>query len=141
MATALRNTLEFFGLVDQLENDDQYAIKEPSAQTKFISRAKNQHAQQPIQNEIFTIHPRKYSDAQLIAENFRLGIPVIMNMTQMEISEARRLIDFASGLTQALYGSIEKVTSKVFLLSPEHLIVSGDEANETGEFDNSFFTG
>ena len=76
-------------------------------------------------NEILTVHPKQYRDAQLIAESFRDGIPVIINLSQMSDAEARRLIDFASGLSLGLYGRIERVTSKVFLLSPENIAVSG----------------
>ena len=69
-------------------------------------------------NEILTVHPRQYRDAQVIAETFREGVPVIMNLSQMSEPDAKRLIDFASGLSQGLYGKIERVTNKVFLLSP-----------------------
>ena len=69
-------------------------------------------------NEILTVHPRQYRDAQVIAESFREGVPVIINLSQMSDGDARRLIDFASGLSQGLHGKIERVTSKVFLLSP-----------------------
>ncbi|MBN9184007.1 MAG: cell division protein SepF, partial [Microbacterium sp.] len=55
-------------------------------------------------------------------------IPVIINLSQMSDADARRLIDFASGLSLGLYGRIERVTSKVFLLSPENVAVSGDGA-------------
>jgi cell division inhibitor SepF len=79
-------------------------------------------------NEILTVHPREYKDAQSIAESFRDGIPVIINLSQMSDADARRLIDFASGLSLGLYGRIERVTSKVFLLSPENVAVSGDGA-------------
>ena len=58
-------------------------------------------------------------------ENFREGVPVIINLSQMSDADARRLIDFASGLSLGLYGRIERVTSKVFLLSPENIAVSG----------------
>ena len=77
-------------------------------------------------SEILTVHPKQYRDAQVIAENFREGIPVIINLSQMSDADARRLIDFASGLSLGLYGRIERVTSKVFLLSPENVAVSGD---------------
>jgi FtsZ-interacting cell division protein YlmF len=77
-------------------------------------------------SEILTVHPKQYRDAQLIAENFRDGIPVIINLSQMSDADARRLIDFASGLSLGLYGRIERVTSKVFLLSPENVAISGD---------------
>ena len=79
-------------------------------------------------SEILTVHPKQYRDAQIIAENFRDGIPVIINLSQMSDADARRLIDFASGLSLGLYGRIERVTSKVFLLSPENVAVSGDGA-------------
>lgn len=90
-------------------------------------------------NEILTVHPRQYKDAQIIAESFRDGIPVIINLSQMSEPEARRLVDFASGLSQGLYGKIERVTKQVFLLSPAHVVVSGDQADAEPEVDASFF--
>ncbi|MBC7443268.1 MAG: cell division protein SepF [Ramlibacter sp.] len=90
-------------------------------------------------NEILTVHPRQYKDAQVIAESFRDGIPVIINLSQMSDADARRLIDFASGLSQGLYGKIERVTAKVFLLSPSHVVVSGDNAAEESDAEASFF--
>jgi cell division inhibitor SepF len=88
-------------------------------------------------NEILTVHPKKYDDAKFIAETFREGIPVIINLTQMSESEARRLVDFASGLSQGLYGHIERVTAKVFLLSPSHVLVSGEGDGVESELDAS----
>jgi cell division inhibitor SepF len=90
-------------------------------------------------NEILTVHPRQYRDAQVIAESFRDGIPVIINLSQMSDGDARRLIDFASGLSQGLYGKIERVTAKVFLLSPSHVVVSGDNSAEDPDAEASFF--
>ena len=72
---------------------------------------------------ITTIHPRSYNDAKVIGESFREGIPVIMNVTDMDVTEAKRLVDFSSGLTFALNGSIERVTEQVFLLTPATLEV------------------
>lgn len=88
-------------------------------------------------NEILTVHPTEYRDAAAIAESFREGIPVILNLSRMSDTDAKRLIDFASGLSMGLNGRIERVTSKVFLLSPEHIVVSGEEEAK-GET-NSFF--
>lgn len=90
----------------------------------------------PSLNEILTVHPTQYSDAAVIAESFRDGIPVVINLSQMPESEAKRLIDFASGLSMGLFGRIERVTNKVFLLSPEHISLSNDEepANDSGSF-------
>src|SRR5690606_28344163 len=93
----------------------------------------------PSLNEILTVHPTQYSDAAIIAESFRDGIPVVINLSQMSEAEAKRLIDFASGLSMGLRGRIERVTSKVFLLSPEHIAVSGDQAEADSDVDVSFF--
>lgn len=97
------------------------------------------NASVPEMNEILTVHPRQYRDAQAIAESFREGIPVIINLSQMSEGDARRLIDFASGLSQGLYGKIERVTPKVFLLSPSHIVVSGEHGGQDAEVDASFF--
>ncbi|WIB01371.1 cell division protein SepF [Curtobacterium sp. MCBA15_012] len=95
----------------------------------------------PVQemNEILTVHPREYKDAQSIAESFRDGIPVIINLSQMTETDARRMIDFASGLSLGLYGKIERVTNKVFLLSPAHVAVSGEPAEVESDIEASFF--
>ncbi len=78
-------------------------------------------------SRITTIHPRTYNEAKTIGENFRDGVPVIMNLTDMSDSDAKRLVDFAAGLVFGLHGSIERVTSKVFLLSPETVEVNAEE--------------
>jgi cell division inhibitor SepF len=95
----------------------------------------------PVQemNEILTVHPREYKDAQSIAESFRDGIPVIINLTQMTEADARRMIDFASGLSLGLYGKIERVTNKVFLLSPAHVAVSGEAPEVESDIEANFF--
>ncbi|KQQ11184.1 MULTISPECIES: cell division protein SepF [Rathayibacter] len=107
-------------------------LRKPTPQTPKATA----HAEM---NEILTVHPKQYRDAQVIAENFRDGIPVIINLSQMSDADARRLIDFASGLSQGLYGRIERVTSKVFLLSPSHITVAGDSASAESDADASFF--
>jgi cell division inhibitor SepF len=93
----------------------------------------------PGMNEILTVNPRQYKDVQPIAEAFREGVPVIMNLSQMPDADARRLIDFASGLASGLYGKIERVTNKVFLLSPEHVAVSGEADEPESDVDAGFF--
>ena len=85
-------------------------------------------------HEILTVHPRQYKDAQEIAGAFRDGTPVIINLSQMTDGDARRLIDFSAGLTQGLQGRIERVTTKVYLLTPEHIAVAGGRM-EVGETD------
>jgi cell division inhibitor SepF len=75
-------------------------------------------------HRITTIHPRTYNEAKTIGEAFRSGTPVIMNLGDMADADAKRLVDFAAGLVFGLHGAIEKVTSKVFLLSPAHVEVT-----------------
>ena len=76
---------------------------------------------------ITTLHPRTYNEARTIGEHFRSGTPVIMNLTEMDDTDAKRLVDFAAGLIFGLHGSIERVTNKVFLLSPEHVEVTAED--------------
>ncbi len=78
-------------------------------------------------NKIITVHPRTYNEARTIGENFRDGIPVIMNLSDMEESDAKRLVDFSAGLIFGLRGSIERITSKVFLLSPHNVTVAAED--------------
>jgi len=74
-------------------------------------------------SRIETVHPRSYNDARRIGEDFRDGVPVIMNLSELDDSDAKRIIDFAAGLVFGTRGSIERVTNKVFLLSPANVDV------------------
>lgn len=76
---------------------------------------------------IVTVHPRTYNEARTVGEHFRDGVPVIMNLSDMEDSDAKRLVDFAAGLIFGARGSIERVTSKVFLLSPPNVNVTAED--------------
>jgi cell division inhibitor SepF len=82
---------------------------------------------------ITTLHPRTYNEARTIGENFREGTPVIMNLTEMVDSDAKRLVDFAAGLVFGLHGSIERVTNKVFLLSPANVEVTAEDKARMAE--------
>jgi len=113
------------------------AGRAPVTPLRKNSQARNVTVQE--MNEILTVHPRQYRDAQAIAESFREGVPVIINLSQMSEGDARRLIDFASGLSQGLYGKIERVTAKVFLLSPSHVVVSGEHGGQEADSEASFF--
>lgn len=91
---------------------------------------------QPITTDlarITTLHPRTYNEARTIGEHFREGIPVIMNLTEMSDSDAKRLVDFAAGLIFGLHGSIERVTNKVFLLSPVNVEVTAEDKARIAE--------
>jgi cell division inhibitor SepF len=139
MGNPLKKTMVYLGLADE---EEAYEEEQPPVRAqRDRDRDREEPAPAPVTplrrpvavrqpsagavNEILTVHPKQYRDAQLIAESFREGVPVIINLSQMSDADARRLIDFASGLSLGLYGRIERVTSKVFLLSPENIAVSG----------------
>lgn len=84
-------------------------------------------------SRITTLHPRTYNEARTIGEHFRDGTPVIMNLTEMDDSDAKRLVDFAAGLIFGLHGSIERVTQKVFLLSPANVTVTAEDKARIAE--------
>ncbi|WP_261167335.1 cell division protein SepF [Microbacterium sp. Marseille-Q6965] len=144
MANPLKKTMVYLGLADEEEYDEAAEPQTPVRAAREERHARDEEVPAPVTpirrpavvrqpaatavTEIVTVHPKQYRDAQTIAEHFRDGVPVIMNLSQMSDADARRLIDFASGLSLGLYGRIERVTSKVFLLSPENIAVSGDAA-------------
>ncbi len=156
MAGALRKTMAYFGFVEDAgygedvydEFDDESPNKhgEPTRLDGYRSEVarteRGQVAQFPHRNltgvpastpgmqRITTIHPRTYNDAKTIGEAFRDGVPVIMNLTDMGDSDAKRLVDFAAGLVFGLHGAIERVTAKVFLLSPAHIEVTAEDKDE-----------
>jgi len=161
MSNPLKKTMVYLGLADEeLEPETSHAHAPTASQAApapVVQAAPAPKGGAPVtplrkpqpvptisqadMNEILTVHPRQYRDAQVIAESFREGVPVIINLSQMSDNDARRLIDFASGLSQGLHGKIERVTSKVFLLSPAHVVVSGETGNGVaeGEADTTFF--
>jgi cell division inhibitor SepF len=142
---------------DQEDDDDRYAVRsvrpisEPRAVRTF--RADSAVDRLPTSaplpgrgipvgdlSRIETIHPRSYNDARRIGEEFRVGVPVIMNLGDMDDMDAKRIIDFAAGLVFGLHGTIERITGKVFLLSPANVDL-GDQARaqiaEDGFFNQS----
>ncbi len=147
MAGALRKTMVYLGLAedqgrydDELyEGYDEQQGDEPERRGAEVTHLPTRHTVAEVVrspeaggvSRITTIHPRTYNEAKTIGENFRDGIPVIMNLTDMSDSDAKRLVDFAAGLVFGLRGSIERVTSKVFLLSPETVEVNAEEGPAT----------
>lgn len=145
MAGALRKTMVYLGLAEddeRYEGYDDYDFDEPqqrqeapaersAAVTPLPQRTPVARVVRDVEvgalNRITTIHPRTYNEAKNIGESFRDGTPVIMNLSDMDDADAKRLVDFAAGLVFGLHGSIERVTSKVFLLSPAHVEVSAED--------------
>ena len=78
-------------------------------------------------SRVHLVVPRSFNDAQQIADRFKQGTPVILNLQGSEQDLSKRLIDFASGLTYALEGNMQRVADKVFLLTPQNVEVSAEE--------------
>lgn len=101
-----------------------------------ISQRRQADGAAPVTAEvsrITTLHPRTYNEARTIGENFRAGTPVIMNLSDMDDNDAKRLVDFAAGLVFAVRGTIERVTNKVFLLSPPNVSVAAEDKQRIAE--------
>jgi cell division inhibitor SepF len=86
-------------------------------------------------SRITTLRPRTYNDARIVGEHFRDGTPVIMDLTSMDDADAKRLVDFAAGLIFGVRGAIERITTKVFLLSPENVEVTAEDKRRIVEQD------
>jgi cell division inhibitor SepF len=100
-----------------------------------VEQYANAHGCVPYQ--ITTLHPRTYNEARTIGEHFRGSTPVIMNLSDMSDADAKRLVDFAAGLIFGLRGSIDRVTTKVFLLTPHNVTVTAEDKARMAE--SSFF--
>ena len=155
MAGALRKTMAYLGLAEEDRRyDDSYEtpaeehydedyhdsgyVEDDDYDEGHSAQVTPLHKNAPVahvapmhkddeMSRINAIHPRTYNEAKDIGESFRDGIPVIMNLSDMDDGDAKRLVDFAAGLVFGLHGTIERVTAKVFLLSP-----SGVEVNTAG---------
>jgi cell division inhibitor SepF len=93
----------------------------------------------PAPAKVHLVAPRAFNDAKQIADRFKAQIPVILNLQSADTELSKRLIDFASGLTYALDGSMQRVADKVFLLTPRDVELSAEErarAIERGGFYN-----
>jgi len=163
MASAMRKMAVYLGLVeDDHRYDEPYADEYGEAEdygdyvTEYSDHASAPEARGAYSAEdgrsrpdqrapsdsvradlarITTLHPRTYNEARTIGEHFRDGTPVIMNLTEMVDSDARRLVDFAAGLIFGLRGSIDRVTNKVFLLSPANVEVTAEDKARIAERD------
>ena len=154
MANALKRVANYLGLMDDPEFDTPLASSTPAATTSSDVRIKPRLSRPvssvvtssadaapqldlPVLDRIVTLHPRFYNEARTIGEHFRLGNPVIINLTDMDESEHKRLVDFASGLAFGLHGTIERVTKKVFLLSPANVSINVEDKSAAAQA--SFF--
>ena len=91
-------------------------------------RARNlQPVQGPGASRVHLILPRSFNDAQQLADRFKDGVPVILNLQSADSELSKRLIDFASGLTYAFDGGMQRIADKVFLLTPPDVELSAED--------------
>ena len=127
--------------------EDEWTADEAAA-TRSRRRQQSRSERQPARlrsidpgppAKVHLVVPRSFNDAQQIADRFKAQVPVIINLQGAETDLSKRLIDFASGLTYALDGSMQRVADKVFLLTPRDVELSAEErarALERGGFYN-----
>jgi cell division inhibitor SepF len=144
--SALNKVMEYLGLVDGPEGATQEpkAVKKDVRVVPVTATQSNQSVgvtvlggRRTVEPEvsvdlepsynIITLHPRSYSEARQMAEHYRQGNPVIINLDDMDESERKRLVDFASGLAFGLQGGIERIASRVFLISPANVSVRTED--------------
>ncbi|GAA1009374.1 cell division protein SepF [Streptomyces sp. F-3] len=132
---SVRKASAWLGLVDDNDDeryyDDDYS-EGPDSEDAWVTDPRVKVAADPPEEKgrrIGTVTPDSFRDARAIGELFREGVPVIVNLTSMEPADAKRVVDFAAGLVFGLRGSIDRVSTRVFLLSPADTeIVSGAPA-------------
>ena len=108
------------------EIDEIFADEPPSrTRTRVLRPVANGHAGEHVR--VHLVVPKNFNDAQQIADKFKDSIPVILNLQGADTDLSKRLIDFASGLTYALDGGMQRIAEKVFLLTPRNVEVSAEE--------------
>jgi cell division inhibitor SepF len=155
MADVWKKTLNYLGLVEDDEDfvDDMpevepspvrrmrpQAVREFSPENEGIVRTIAPSRPAPTSSAIHKSEPKRFNEARDVADRFKEGTAVIMNLQSTEDSIARRLVDFASGLVYGLDGKIELVANRVYLLTPANVEVSAEERERIagGMFYNQF---
>ena len=156
MSGAMRKIGEYLGLLEDTGRYDEYDGEYDTQDVPTVAPARAPQAREPRPapvsdlaerrrpapaptgvvaelSRITTLHPRTYNEARTVGENFREGTPVIMNLSEMDDNDAKRLVDFAAGLVFATRGTIERVTNKVFLLSPPNVSVAAEDKQRIAE--------
>ncbi|OZG51806.1 cell division protein SepF [Pseudoscardovia radai] len=152
MAGFMKNAMTYLGMADPADDEDVYDYEDddrsasdeafdsgaalapqPMPSASDVSGATRSTSVTPFRSQmkqIMTISPKSYNEAQLIGRALRSGVPVVLNLSEAPDSEAYRIIDFSSGVVYGLQGSIERVTSRVYILSPAQVELSGPEDDD-----------
>jgi cell division inhibitor SepF len=152
-----KKTLTYLGLVedDEFEDIEEVPARQDAEVRRFQRPQPVREVAYDIEHEgivrtipttrstassIHKSEPRRFNEARDIADRFKDGIPVIMNLQSTDDTIARRLVDFASGLVYGLDGKIEMVANRVYLLTPANMEVSAEDRERIagGAFYNQF---
>ncbi len=148
MAGFMKNAMSYLGMTDVVDDDDDLADdadytksssfdsdrsvtpmapSSPAAPAQPAAPRRDANPFQGRMSRITTIHPRNYEDAQLVGRALRDGVPVVLNLTDVSEAVAYRIVDFSAGVVFGVRGSIERVTPRVFLLSPAQVNIKVEE--------------
>jgi len=112
---------------------ENLALAPEPPQVSIVPRPVHRPIEEERRYQITTLHPTTFSEARTIGEHFRDGVPVILNLTDISEADAKRLVDFAAGLAFGLRGTMERVTNRVFLLSPANVTVTAEDKAKIAE--------
>lgn len=143
MAGFVKNAMSYLGMTDVVDEDEDFETSgesessfdsdrtvTPIAQSVSTATQSANRDKSPFQgrvSRITTIHPKSYEDAQLVGRAIRDGVPVVLNLTGVSEAVAYRIVDFSAGVVFGVRGSIERVTPRVFLLSPAQVNIKVEE--------------
>ena len=149
MAGFMKNAMSYLGMTDVVDDDDPVLDEEP-AESSFdsdhsvtpmtsntssgTSEASRESSTSPFPgrvSRITTIHPKTYDEAQMVGRALRDGVPVVLNLTGVPEAVAYRIVDFSAGVVFGVRGSIERVTPRVFLLSPANIKVDEPQTSKS----------
>lgn len=149
MAGFMKNAMSYLGMTDVVDDDDPVLDEEP-AESSFdsdhsvtpmtsnassgTSGASRESSTSPFPgrvSRITTIHPKTYDEAQMVGRALRDGVPVVLNLTGVPEAIAYRIVDFSAGVVFGVRGSIERVTPRVFLLSPANIKVDEPQTSKS----------
>lgn len=149
MAGFMKNAMSYLGMTDVVDDDDPVLDEEP-AESSFdsdhsvtpmtsnassgTSGASRESSTSPFPgrvSRITTIHPKTYDEAQTVGRALRDGVPVVLNLTGVPEAVAYRIVDFSAGVVFGVRGSIERVTPRVFLLSPANIKVDEPQTSKS----------
>lgn len=144
MAGVFKNAMSYLGMADVSEVEDEpestssesfdtdgsvTSVPQTPAKPVATSRPGSSSFSRAQLSRITTIHPKSYDDAQAVGRAIREGVPVVLNLTDVSESVAYRIVDFSAGVVFGLRGSIERVTPRVFLLSPAQVSISIEDTH------------